>query len=56
MQILVDKMPETPKECWFVKFNIERGYICPLQKCSCSIEYGLGKCPCLKEQKEADNG
>lgn len=47
MKIIVDKLPATPKECLFAKRNVERGYICPLQHCSCSIGLGLNKCPCL---------
>lgn len=48
MKIIVDKLPTTPKECLFAKRNVERGYICPLQHCSCSIELGLSECPCLR--------
>ena len=56
MRILVDKMPETPKECLFSKRNVEYGMVCQLQRCVCNLNKERKGCPCLKEQKEADNG
>ena len=31
MKIIVDEMPNTPKECLFAERNVEIGYVCSLR-------------------------
>ena len=50
MKILVDKIPEFPKACLFVKYNCEYGYLCGFSKKLCPvIEKG---CKYLDAKKE----
>lgn len=59
MKIIVDKLPETPKECLFSQRNVEYGYICQLRpyipeargKPACVCK-DCSKCECLVEREE----
>ena len=56
MRIRVDKMPEGPKDCLFVRRNVEYGYICPFQHSTCCLEHDGEKCPCLFDEEVENNG
>ena len=54
MKILIDKMPKQPKDCLFVKWNCEYGWMCKLfgDEPTCYLSKNL-ECQYLKElQKE----
>ena len=52
MRIIVDKMPEQPKDCLFSLWNCEYGWRCKLIKDSCNLSENL-KCPYLKQEEES---
>lgn len=50
MRIIVDKIPEQPKDCFFSLWNCEYGWLCKRFKYEpCYIGKNL-ECPYLKEQ------
>ena len=59
MKVIVDKLPENPRECLFSQLNVEYGYMCMLRpytgdahrkpQCLCK---GINHCDCLIELEE----
>lgn len=44
MKIIVDEMPNNPKDCLFSKRNCEYGQVCKLKLCVCK---NTKECACL---------
>lgn len=66
MKIIVDKLPETPRECLFSQHHCEYGYLCMLRPLVKSGEYrtprkpltrceSVGDCECLIEVEGGRN-
>lgn len=53
MKIIVDEIPEKPKECLFRAWNCEYGFLCQFIKARCKL-YDNDDCPFLSIQEREE--